>query len=39
MTQAQALDLILTSALYAWENRLRYSLGDTLAAGAQQEDA
>ncbi|MDC6119294.1 peroxidase [Serratia rubidaea] len=39
VTQAQALDLILTSALYAWENRLHYSLGDTLTAGAQQEDA
>ncbi|CAI1496245.1 Uncharacterized protein conserved in bacteria [Serratia quinivorans] len=29
MTQAQALDVILTGALYAWENRLRQTLGDT----------
>ncbi|HDU8661386.1 TPA: peroxidase-related enzyme [Serratia liquefaciens] len=27
--QAQALDVILTGALYAWENRLRQTLGDT----------
>lgn len=32
LSQAQALEAILTSALYAWENRLRYSLGDTLTA-------
>lgn len=37
-TQAQALDLILTSALYAWENRLRYSLGDTLSIGTEDEE-
>ncbi|QGH63567.1 CMD domain-containing protein [Serratia proteamaculans] len=29
MNQAQALDVILTGALYAWENRLRQTLGDT----------
>lgn len=27
LDQAQALDVILTASLYAWENRLRYSLG------------
>jgi uncharacterized peroxidase-related enzyme len=29
LNQAQALDVILTGALYAWENRLRQTLGDT----------
>ncbi|MEB6336833.1 CMD domain-containing protein [Serratia rhizosphaerae] len=38
VTQAQALDLILTSALYAWENRLRYSLGDTLCVSAEDRE-
>jgi uncharacterized peroxidase-related enzyme len=32
LDRSQALDVILTSALYAWENRLRYSLGDAVAA-------
>ena len=30
LDRSQALDVILTGALYAWENRLRYSLGNTL---------
>jgi uncharacterized peroxidase-related enzyme len=35
LNQAQALDVILTGALYAWENRLRQTLGDApLAAEA-----
>ncbi len=29
LSQAQALEVILTGALYAWENRLRYSLGNS----------
>ncbi|MNY70498.1 hypothetical protein D3C86_2086390 [compost metagenome] len=36
LDRSQALDVILTSALYAWENRLRYSLGDTVAADLAQ---
>ncbi|HFD3888276.1 CMD domain-containing protein [Serratia nevei] len=28
LNQAQALEVILTTALYAWENRLRQTLGD-----------
>lgn len=28
LNQAQALEVILTAALYAWENRLRQTLGD-----------
>ncbi|WP_431222344.1 CMD domain-containing protein [Serratia sp. L9] len=32
LNQAQALETLLTGSLYAWENRLRYSLGDTLLA-------
>ncbi|QXN61546.1 CMD domain-containing protein [Serratia fonticola] len=30
LDRSQALDVILTGALYAWENRLRYSLGDAV---------
>jgi uncharacterized peroxidase-related enzyme len=30
LNQAQALEVILTCALYAWENRLRSSLGNTV---------
>ncbi|NIH11221.1 MAG: peroxidase-related enzyme [Serratia symbiotica] len=29
LNQAQALDVILTGAFYAWENRLRQTLGET----------
>ncbi|MNG73148.1 hypothetical protein D3C79_315910 [compost metagenome] len=36
LNQAQALDVILTAALYAWENRLRQTLGDTQAPGESQ---
>ncbi|NXZ87504.1 peroxidase-related enzyme [Serratia fonticola] len=36
LDRSQALDVISTSALYAWENRLRYSLGDTVAANLAQ---
>lgn len=33
LNQAQALDVILTGALYAWENRLRQTLGETVRYG------
>jgi len=36
LNQAQALDVILTGALYAWENRLRQTLGDTQTIGESQ---
>lgn len=36
LDRSQALDVILTSALYAWENRLRCSLGDALQAELTQ---
>lgn len=36
LNQAQALDVILTAALYAWENRLRQTLGDAQAIGESQ---
>ncbi|WP_411752082.1 CMD domain-containing protein [Serratia sp. (in: enterobacteria)] len=36
LERSQALDVILTSALYAWENRLRYSLGDAVEADLAQ---
>ncbi|WP_199636017.1 peroxidase-related enzyme [Serratia sp. PAMC26656] len=36
LNQAQALDVILTGALYAWENRLRQTLGDTQTIGENQ---
>lgn len=36
LNQAQALDVILTGALYAWENRLRQTLGDAQAIGESQ---
>lgn len=36
LNQAQALDVILTGALYAWENRLRQTLGDTQALSESQ---
>lgn len=35
LDRAQALEVILTGALYAWENRLRYSLGNTLDCNNQ----
>lgn len=35
LNQAQALETLLTGSLYAWENRLRYSLGDTLLPESQ----
>lgn len=36
LNEAQALDVILTGALYAWENRLRQTLGDTQTIGESQ---
>lgn len=36
LDRSQALDVILTCALYAWENRLRYSLGDAVEADLAQ---
>lgn len=35
LDRSQALDVILTGALHAWENRLRYSLGNTLDCNNQ----
>lgn len=39
LNQAQALDVILTGALYAWENRLRQTLGDTQGVSESQAEA
>ena len=36
LNQAQALEVILTAALYAWENRLRQTLGDAEPAQPAQ---
>lgn len=38
LNQAQALDVILTGALYAWENRLRQTLGDTQRLSESQAE-
>lgn len=37
LSQAQVLEVILSSALYGWENRLRHSLGDFAPLASAEE--